>query len=217
MILDVPWLVFAVGTGVATFFSPCAYALLPGYVGYYVSATGSDRPPFSGILIRGVAATAGVFAAFGVVIAGTLLSGRSLEPVVPVFEAVVGVALVGIGVFVLVRGSLPVSVRLPQRRSTVVGFVLFGAAYAAAATACVFPVFFALVVRSLSMPPGQSVLVLGSFAGTFGVLMLSATTAAAFGHRFTTGVFAGSVERVVRLSGALIVVAGFGQLYVTFG
>ena len=29
---------FALGAGAATFFSPCAYALLPGYVGYYAAA-----------------------------------------------------------------------------------------------------------------------------------------------------------------------------------
>ena len=212
-----PWVVFAVGAGVATFFSPCAYALLPGYVGYYVSATGSERPTVAGVLVRGVAATAGVFAAFGVVIGATVYIGRSLKAVVPAIEAVVGVALVGTGVFVSARGSLPAPVSLPKRRSTVAGFFLFGGAYAAAATACVFPVFLSLVVRSLSMPPAQTAVVLGGFAGTFGVLMVSVTTAAAFGHRFTTGTLAGGVHRFVRLSGVVIAAAGLGQLYVTFG
>ena len=207
---------FAVGAGAATFFSPCAYALLPGYVGYYVSATGESRPPAGGILARGLAATAGVFAAFGVVIGVAAVAGRSLEPIIPVLEAVVGIGLVGLGLAVLVRRPIGIHVALPQRRADVFGFAVFGGAYAAAATACVFPVFFALLVRSLSMPPVETALVLGSYAGTFAVLMLSVTTAAALGHQLAAGAVAGHVDRFVRLSGAVMIAAGAAQLYVAF-
>ena len=55
---------FAVGAGLATFFAPCSYALLPGYVGYYVAATEGDSPPMGGVLARGGAAAVGVFATF---------------------------------------------------------------------------------------------------------------------------------------------------------
>lgn len=211
-----PLIGFAVAAGVATFFSPCAYALLPGYIGYYVSVTGSDRPPVSGVLVRGLAATGGVFAAFGVVIGVVVLAGQSLESIIPMLEAAVGVSLVAVGSVVLVRGSLSMHVSLPQRRSGVLGFAVFGAGYAAAATACVFPIFFALVVRSLSMPPGGTALVLGSYAATFGTLMLAVTTTAAFGHRLTAGALSGGIDRLVRLSGVVIVLAGLGQLYVAF-
>ncbi|MWV65427.1 cytochrome C biogenesis protein [Halorubrum sp. JWXQ-INN 858] len=207
---------FAAGLGVATFFSPCAYALLPGYVGYYVAATGSDRPPLSGVLVRAAAATAGVFVAFGLVIGVVIAAGRSLEPVVPVLEAVVGVALVAVGAFVVARGSVALHVPLPRRRAGILGFAVFGGAYAAAATACVFPVFFALVVRSLSMPPTQTAVVLGAYAASFGALMLGVTTAAAVGHRLTAGALAGGVDRFVKLSGVVIAAAGVGQLYVAF-
>ncbi|MFC4247526.1 cytochrome C biogenesis protein, partial [Natribaculum luteum] len=37
-----PTLAFAFTAGLATFFSPCAYPLLPGYVGFYVSQTDGE-------------------------------------------------------------------------------------------------------------------------------------------------------------------------------
>jgi cytochrome c-type biogenesis protein len=36
---------FAIGAGTATFFSPCVYALLPGYVSYYVASVDEERAP----------------------------------------------------------------------------------------------------------------------------------------------------------------------------
>ncbi|OLZ41137.1 hypothetical protein A6E15_09110 [Natrinema saccharevitans] len=52
---------FALGAGIAILFSPCAHALLPGYVGYYVVATGDETaPPLSGTLARGFAAAGAV-------------------------------------------------------------------------------------------------------------------------------------------------------------
>ena len=208
---------FAVGAGVATFFSPCAYALLPGYVGYYVASTGDDDPPNAGIIARGLAATLGVFIVFAAGIGITVAVGQSLGNVLPALEATVGIALVLLGVAVFARGSLPLHVALPKRRSSVFGFVAFGAAYAVAATACVFPLFLAIVIRSLSMAPAEAALVLGGYAGAFGSLMLGATVAAAAGHRLAAGRVAGGIERFVRLSGVLIALAGLGQLYVAFG
>ena len=208
---------FAVGAGVATFFAPCAYALLPGYVGYYVAATGDERPSNAGVVARGLAATVGVIAVFAVAIAITVAVGQSLGAILPTVEAVVGVALIVLGAVVIVRGSLPLHVALPKRRSSVFGFVAFGAAYATAATACVFPLFLAIVLQSLSFGPGEAFLVVGGYAGAFATLMLAATVTTAMGHRLAAGRVAGGVDRFVRLSGVLIALAGVGQLYVAFG
>lgn len=55
---------FALTAGIATFFSPCAYPLLPGYVGFYVNATDDDSASVTGAGVRGVAAALGVLATF---------------------------------------------------------------------------------------------------------------------------------------------------------
>ncbi|ESP89740.1 cytochrome C biogenesis protein transmembrane region/thiol-disulfide transporter [Candidatus Halobonum tyrrellensis G22] len=35
---------FAAGAGLTTFFAPCAFPLLPGYVGYYVHQSEDETP-----------------------------------------------------------------------------------------------------------------------------------------------------------------------------
>ncbi len=208
-------MLFALGIGVATFFSPCAYALLPGYVGYYVAATGEETtPPLSGTLARGLAAAVGAMGVLGLLSIAAIAAGETVGRALPLLEYGVGVALIVLGAWVLYGGSGAVHVLLPERRSTVLGFGLFGAMYALAATACVLPVFLGLAFRSLTMPPLETALVLGTYAAGFGTLMVAVTVATAFGYALGAGRIAGYVDRVVRVAGVVLIIAGLGQLYV---
>ncbi|WP_254767850.1 cytochrome c biogenesis CcdA family protein [Salinilacihabitans rarus] len=207
-------MLFALGTGVATFFSPCAYALLPGYVGYYVAATGEETPPLSGTLARGLAAAGGAMAVLGALSLASIVAGEALGRALPYIEYGVGVALIALGAWVLYGGSGAVHVLLPERRSTVAGFGVFGAMYALAATGCVLPLFLALAFRSMTMPPVEAALVLGTYAVGFGALTVAITVATAFGYALGAGRVAGYVDRVIRIAGAVLVAAGVGQLYV---
>ncbi len=204
----------AVGAGILTFFAPCSYALLPGYVGYYVAATGEEAAPLSGALVRGLSATAGVLAVFATLSVVAVVASDAVQSVLPVVEPLVGVVLVGLGLAVLYGGMGTVHVVLPRRRATVSGFALFGAMYALASTACFLPVFMGIVLQSLTLSPAGTALVLGGYAASFGVFMLAATVAIAVGHSFGTERLAGNVDRLVRLAGVVLVLAGIGQLYV---
>lgn len=95
-----------------------------------------------------------------------------------------------------------------------VGFVLFGALYAVAATACVVPVFLAVAVQSLTLSPAGTVGVFAAYAGSFGLLMTAVTVATAVGYGVGAGRLAGYVDRATTLAGVLLVLAGVGQLYV---
>jgi hypothetical protein len=57
-----PKVAFAFGAGVATFFAPCAYPLLPGYVGYCLNRLDGDQQTLGPILTRGLVAGGGVVA-----------------------------------------------------------------------------------------------------------------------------------------------------------
>lgn len=205
---------FAVGAAVVTFFAPCSYALLPGYVAYYVAAVDAERAPLAGALLRGLAATVGVFVTFGVLSAVAIGAGAALERILPVIEPLVGVSLIVIGAYVLYTGTLSMHVLLPERRSSFFGFVLFGAAYAVAATACVLPLFLAIVLESLTLSTGAAVTVLGAYTATFGVLMLGVTVATAVGQGLSAGRLTRYNELGMRIAGAVLVLAGAGQLYV---
>lgn len=66
---------FAVTAGVATFFSPCAYPLLPGHIGFYVSRTNGDDVSLGGATLRGVVAGIGVLGTFAALIGVTFWLG----------------------------------------------------------------------------------------------------------------------------------------------
>lgn len=203
---------FALGAGVATFFAPCVYALLPGYVGYYVAAVGDESPPLSGVAARGLAATAGALLTFAVLSFAAMSAGELLHRALGVIEPLVGVALVGLGVVVLWKGTLSVHVGLPARRASILGFGLFGAAYALAATACVLPLFLAVALQSLTLSATGTAVVLGSYAGAFSVLLLGLTVATAVGYETLSGRVSRHVETLTRIAGVVLIVAGLAQI-----
>jgi cytochrome c-type biogenesis protein len=205
--------VFALGAGTATFFAPCVYALLPGYVGYYAATVDGESVPLSGAFVRGLAATVGAIGTFAVLSMLALGAGELLERALPVIEPLVGLALVALGLVTLWRGSLSLHVALPERRASVLGFGLFGALYALAATACVLPLFLAVAIQSVALSPGASVLVLTAYAGSFAALVLAATVAVAIGHDALAGRLRPHGATLSRLAGVVLVLAGVGQMY----
>lgn len=218
----------ALGAAVATFFSPCAYALLPGYVGYYVSAKeepiGDDTTAadggesteslLSGALLRGVAAFFGVISVFAALTVGVLLVGRSIEPVIGMLEPLVGVGLVVLGGAVLLDYSPDRHVSLPQRRSSVGGFAVFGAGYAVAGAGCVAPLFLAIVLKATTLPPVSTVIVLGAYAVGFGGLLVGATVAIAVGRDALFDRLSRHRKAIDTASGVALVAAGGWQLLV---
>ncbi|MDZ7688326.1 MAG: cytochrome c biogenesis protein CcdA [Halobacteriales archaeon] len=203
----------AASAGVFTFFSPCAYALLPGYVAYYVAETGGEKAPLTGAVARGGTATAGVLTVFAVLFALAVAFGNVVEPYLTPLEVLVGVVLVLFGAVLALGIDLSFHVELPERRSTKAGFFAFGVLYAVAAAGCVAPLFLSVVFRSLLLPTHEASMVLGVYAGTFGVLMLGITVVTAVGHGVGTGYVAKHVDRLVRVAGVVILLAGLGQIY----
>ncbi|SDR42330.1 cytochrome c biogenesis protein CcdA [Natronobacterium texcoconense] len=205
---------FALAAGIAAFFSPCSYALLPGYVGYYVSATGEEQPPLGGTIVRGLAAAAGAVVVLGVLSVVALLAGETLQGILPALEYGVGIALIAVGGWILYGGPGAVHAVLPKRRSSIWGFAIFGGMYAIAATGCVLPLFLGIVFQSLTLSTAAGAVVLGAYVVGFGVLLLAVTVATAVGYAVSAGRLAGHVDRIVRLGGLVLILAGIGQLYV---
>ncbi len=215
MTADLGTAAFAVGAGVSAFFAPCSYALLPGYVGYYVSSTGTDSVPIGGSLLRGVAAAGGALAAFAGLSAIAIVAGSTLERLLPIVEPLIGLGLIALGVHLLWNGWGSLHVPLPARRSTVLGFGLFGAVYAVAATACVLPLFLALALRSVSMGPVEAAGILGAYAGSFAVLMIAVTVAVAVGHDLGLARIGRYTDRLLTLGSGLLILAGVIQIIVS--
>ena len=206
-------LAFALTAGVATFFSPCAYPLLPGYVGFYVSQTEGSTASLSGALSRGLVAGAGVLATFGVLLLVAYWVGYSVLSNVVLLEPIVGAALVVFGVLILIGRAPSLSVALPKRRSSVRGFAVFGSGYALAAAGCVAPLFVGVVTRAMSLSPMSAAAVLGTYVGSVVLLMVSLTVATGMGLVASAGRLAAHSGTLERIAGAVMIVAGVGQLY----
>ena len=206
---------FAVTAGVATFFSPCAYPLLPGYVGFYVNSVEADSASVLGAGVRGVAAAVGVLATFALLAGATVRVGYSTLSNVTVFETLVGGLLVAFGLLVVFDRAPSVSVPLPERRTGVFGFGLFGAGYALAGAGCVAPVFLGVVARAIALPSEAALLDVAVYAGTVAVLMAATTVATGVGLVSNANRVMAHAGLLKRVAGAVMVVAGVGQLYLS--
>ena len=206
---------FALFAGLTTFFSPCAFPLLPGYVAFYVSQTDGETS-LGGSISRGLVAGAGVLATFAVLLGLTVWIGHQTLERVTIFEALVGVVLVGFGVLVLVDRTPSISVALPKRRSSVLGFGIFGAGYALAAAGCAAPFFIGVVANAVSLEPAAAALVIGTYAGSVTLLMVSVTVATGMGLLAGAGSLATHMGTIKRIAGVVMVLAGVGQLYLVF-
>jgi len=206
---------FALTAGVATFFSPCAYPLLPGYVGFYVNSTDTESASVTGSGIRGVAAAFGVLATFALLGGATAWVGHEALSDITIFETLVGGLLIVFGLLVAFDRAPSLSLSLPKRRSSVLGFGLFGAGYALAGAGCVAPVFLAVVARAITLPTEAAMLVLGVYAGTVAVLMAATTVATGVGIISNANRVMAHSGWLKRLAGVVMIVAGVGQLYLS--
>lgn len=199
---------FAASAGLATFFAPCAFPLLPGYVGFYLQQ--ADRPPAA---VAGLTAATGAVVALGGVAALVFIVGRRLTSVLPLFEPIVGGLLVVFGVFVL-SGRAPPTLPLPSRPESLLGFGGFGAVYALAAAGCVVPLFLGVVAQASTLAPTRGLLILGTYVATVAVPLLGVTLLSDAGVSAWRSV-GGYTGRVEQVAGAVLVVAGAAQLYLS--
>lgn len=202
---------FAVLAGIATFMAPCSYPLLPGYVGYYIAQNDGDVS-VSGALLRGLTAAGGVLVVIATVSGVAVFAGRTWVSGLSWLEPAVGVVFVLAGVVLLAGYSPPVAVQLPRRRAGILGFGVFGAGYALAAVACVAPVFVSVFARIATLPPGEALVAAGAYAGTTGVLLAAATVTIGIGIDAWTERMRIISAYSKPLAGALIALAGIGQL-----
>lgn len=207
-------LMFAAGAGVATFLSPCALPLVPGYVGYYVTRSEPTRRRAVGVAIRGVAAGAGALLTLAGLAGLAVAVGRPVARRLSLLEPAVGVALILVGATALTGWSPPRTPSLPGRRADTAGFALFGAGYAGASAGCVLPIFLAVVVQALALPVADAVAVLGAYAAGVAVPLFLTTLAVGAGLDLATGRLVCYGARLERVAGAVLVSAGLGQLAV---
>lgn len=213
---------FAFGAGIVAAVNPCGFAMLPAYLSLYLGSreAGFEKRSAAGralraVLIGGVVSLGFVllFGLAGIVVAA---GGSALLGAMPWVGAVIGAALVLMGLWMLAGRTLYTGVferlagRIGDPQSiSVRGFFLFGLAYGLASLSCTLPVFLAVMGSSLtaaSFLSGASRFV--SYGLGMASVLLVLSLALAF---FKSGVVArlrGAVAYVRVLSAGLLVVAG---------
>jgi len=211
-VLDFSVVAAAFSAGVFSFFAPCAFPLLPGYVGYYVASVDSDVS-LGGAVARGGAAGAGAAVVFAGIALVVVTIGRSVLNQLKYLEPMVGLLLIALGILLAIDRMPTLHVQLPGRRASVLGFGLFGAGYAIAAAGCFAPVFVAVLLEAMTLSAAGSAITIGAFAFGMAGLLLAATVAIAIGHDVGAGTIPRYTDRVKPVAGLVIIAAGLYQLH----
>ncbi|MFC7058455.1 cytochrome c biogenesis protein CcdA [Halovenus salina] len=190
---------------------------MPGYVGYYVANVDAESTPIAGALARGTTASLGALGTFAVLSVAALAAGEVLERFLPVFEYLVGALLVVFGVLVVYKEAFSMTVTLPERQESLLGFGVFGAMYALAATACVLPLFLSVSLVAVDFSVVGTVLVLGAHAASFAALMIATTVMTALGQERLLSQFSGHAGALSKVAGIILVCAGLLQVAIVAG
>jgi cytochrome c biogenesis protein CcdA len=198
--------------------NPCGWAMLPSYGAYYLGSheAGYEARP----LIRrateglrlGLLMTAGFLLAFSVVGAVISLGLRVLIQAMPFLAILVGLGLLGLGLWLLFGGSLRLSIPTPkiyaQARNPKSVF-LYGVAYGSASLSCTLPIFLVVIGSSLTAgSPGEAAVMFGSFGAGMALVLMAVVISIAL----VKGAILRQVQAVLpyvhRIGAGLLVVAG---------
>ena len=215
---------FAFLAGMVASVNPCGFVMLPTYISYHLGneEEGFYRRSFleragRGLLL-GVAATGGfiaVAAAVGLVVAA---GGQWLTTTFRFFGAVLGVVLLGLGVWLLTgRGKLALMaasrVHVSPRRN-LGNVVAFGAAYSISSLSCTLPIFLAVVGIGLGTQGlGAAFLQFMGYALGMGSVLIAVTIGAALFRGAVARWLRGSMLAISRASAMFLVGAGGYLIY----
>jgi cytochrome c-type biogenesis protein len=231
----------AVVAGVASFFSPCAFPLLPSYLSFYYAAeaeesTQSEKKVGIGQGLKlGLASALGVMSfalVLGLIIAllgagagkSLAISGAEPNQFVRIFRGVVGVVLFTLGVFQLTGRTLkPKFVDAfayrtrPQRngrRSAATTLYLYGLGYNAAGMGCTGPILAGLMLAALTSGGFTSAITaFAIFASTMGVLMLIISILVAASRQSLIANLKAATPKIKWMSSILLLLVGLFNIY----
>ncbi len=213
---------YAFAAGMVASVNPCGVLMLPTYVLQQLRTEGRRglRPrnrTFKALLIA-VVVTAGfivVFAAAGGIIAA---GGRWLVEIFPYAGLVIGAAMVGLGVWILVTGKtlsiLGVGPVSANRQQSLGNAFLFGIAYAVGSLSCTLPIF--LVVVGTSLASEGLLFSFGQFIGYalgMGTIIFTVTIGVALFRRAMVRWLRLVTPYIHRVSAMLLIGAGAYLVY----
>ena len=214
MSVDIPGIAFALTTGVFTIFSPCGYALLPGYVSYDLGSSISRARALYG----GLSCTLGLVTVFSAV--GLLASalGSLVPSLIPLLDLVAAVLLIALGLATLLELRLPyitVPVK-PSKRRGLAGFYLFGVVYGLAGVGCSAPLFLSVLLYAAGRGVLNGLLTFVAYAVGMGVPLVVTSVLVAEAKEYAISRMASLTPGLRKLSGAVLVLVGLYLIYLYY-
>ncbi len=164
MEFDLTNLYFSFSAGIAAFFNPCGFVMLPSYISYYLSTGDTKNAPFTSRLYRGFSLGSSVSAGFMLVFVavGILLSllGTLIASYLPWIAVGIGGLLVGFGIWMLFGKNVmlnwhpekAIQKQLQAHASKGLSFYfLYGISYAIASIGCTIPIFIIVIANAFSL------------------------------------------------------------------
>lgn len=228
--------VLAVMAGVASFFSPCAFPLLPSYLSFYTEVSGDGRRAHRSAraLGLGLAAAGGVLtftlvlgATIGLlgVSAGQALSISGPEPSIFVlwFRGLVGVLLVALGLAQWFDVNLKPGLAdklawytRPNRQGNggATTLYLYGFGYTAAGMGCTGPILAGLTIVALATGGfSTAITTFAVFAITMGGLMLLVSGLVATSQDTLIQRLKAGTPRIKQVASVLLVLVGLFNIF----
>ena len=215
---------YAFAAGMVASVNPCGVLMLPAYISYHVATeeAGSAHQSALGKAGRALLLSVTIALAFIVIfgLSGAIISagGRWLVDVFPFAGVLIGVAMVGVGIWLLVTNKhlgieAAARVTVSPRRNLWNAFV-FGLVYAITSLSCTLPIFLVLIGGTLATSDwGQS---LGQFVGYalgMGSVVAVVMVAAALFQELVTNLLLKVLPYVERVGALFLLGAGAYLVY----
>jgi cytochrome c biogenesis protein CcdA len=182
---------WAFAAGMVASVNPCGFFMLPAYLSYQLAAPsdpGLSSPGFVRALralLLGLAATSGFVVVMGAAGLAVGVAGQRLVRVFPYAGVIIGIALLGLGIWLLIThrpfGISAASWFAVTPRRGVSNVFLFGIAYAVGSLSCTLPIFLLVAGTALgSGSLGGSVAQFLSFGLGMGVVLIAVTIGVTF-------------------------------------
>lgn len=211
--LEAP-LLLAFTAGMVASVNPCAFSLLPAYLGLFIRSDDLTEP-VERRLTRAVGVAASVSAGFVIVFT---LAGLAIDALtgtvrrqLPWMTVTIGAVLVVAGAAVVAGWKPRLAIGGGRYRSPGRGFgsmVGFGASYAVVSLSCTIGPFLAVTGVALRASTFGGVASYLAYALGMGVIILALSVGAALTRPATAGVLRKASRFAPRVGGALMIVAG---------
>jgi cytochrome c-type biogenesis protein len=203
--------------GIMSFFAPCAFPLLPGYISYYLGRY-EGGTTLRGSLKAGIVAATGINGLFAMIGAAVALGASAVRSYLDYLKPGVGIVIVLLGL-AMVLGKTEFFTKFEtffasysaklSRRSQQSGLLLYGVGYGLAVMGCQVPVFIWLVLEGLTAGgPVQAILVFLSFSIGMGCMMVTVSLLAGTAKRAILDRLKALMPYINRACGLILILVG---------